>query len=332
MLVELTNGLVARGHKVTILMPTYGEVAYDVRATLLRIPDVKLHAHYFPFGDVIISNFFTTVLSAQQASEQGKGIHIRLALCYEPAFLAENHLSFPSYHMTKHLLVLSRWQQELIYLNHGVKGSVVPVGIHPFFQNLHIREQLNWPLNITAILRNQENGYSWHREQYYLVEQLNQVLANYPHVEVNFISPPQEFYNSPSLQQLKSTNKYRFYTPGNDEELRYHYNQSDIFVSSSSYDAGSLPGLEAMRCGAALVTIYAGGNLDYCFHEKNCLMSYRYENRLAQDIARLIIDSELRRRLASQGESDTYQWTWDNSVSAFEKAVFDKIKLANAGL
>lgn len=67
-------------------------------------------------------------------------------------------------------------------------------------------------MNITAILRKVENGFSWHREQDYLVSQLDTVKQNLPHVNINFISPPDEFYTSDSLQALKASGKYRFYT------------------------------------------------------------------------------------------------------------------------
>ncbi|MFD2877364.1 hypothetical protein ACFTAO_17230 [Paenibacillus rhizoplanae] len=69
-----------------------------------------------------------------------------------------------------------------------------------------------------------------------------------------------------------------------------------------------------MRCGAALVSVYAGGNLEYARHEENSLLSYRYENRLAADVMRLIQDPVLRNRIAARGETDSRSWTWENSV------------------
>ncbi len=321
MLVELTNGLTAMGHQVVILMPLGGDVSYTVHSTLLRTDHTVLRETDFPYADVIVSNFYTTVPVAEAASSNGKGVHVRLSLCYEPLFLPENEKSFPSYHITPNLIVLSQWQQELIELGHGITGSIVPVGISAAFRNLSIRHRLQEPLNITAILRKEENGFSWHREQSYLVQQLDAVKQNLPHVNINFISPPDEFYSSPSLQAMKASGKYRFYTPPNDAELCYHYNCADIFVSSSSFDTGSLPGLEAMRCGAALVSVYSGGNLEYARHEENCLLSYRYENRLASDVARLAMDHPLRARLARQGEIDSAGWTWENSVKKLEEAV-----------
>lgn len=321
MLVELTNGLTAIGHQVVILMPLGGDISYEVHSTVLRTSYTVLRETDFPVSDIIVSNFYTTVPVSEAASRNGKGIHVRLSLCYEPLFLPENERSFPTYHITDKLIVLSEWQQKLIMLNHGITGSIVPVGISSSFNNRHIRQRLQEPLNVTAILRKVENGFSWHREQDYLVQQLDMVKQLAPEVIINFISPPDEFYSSDSLQAMKASGKYRFFTPQDDEELGYHYNGADIFVSSSIFDTGSLPGLEAMRCGAALVTVYSGGNLEYARHEVNCLLSYRYENRLAQDVLRLIQDQDLRTRLAVQGEADSAGWTWENSVRAMEQAI-----------
>ena len=319
MLAEIVNGLVSRGHDVTILMPPYGDIDYDIFGKVIRTPTNEILESDYPKSDIIVSNFYTIVPSAQSASENGKGTHVRLSLCYEPTFLPENNVTFRTYHMPN-LLVLSKWQQQIIFLNHGIKGHIVPVGVSPTFKNLHIRNP-NDPLQISAIIRIPEGGYSWHREQEYLLEQLNLVKLHHPQAIINLFCPPKEFAASSMLQEIKNSSTFRFFTPGNDKELCYHYNHSDIFVNSSTYDTACLPGLESMRCGAALVTTYAGGNLDYCRHEENCLLSYRYENRLFQDIMRLIYDPALRSRLASAGEQEAAKWTWEKSVSAFEQAI-----------
>lgn len=325
MLVEITNGLTAMGHQVSILMPIDGTISYDVHSTILRAPQMELQKQDFPPGDIIVSNYYTTVPVAQAASDMGKGVHVRLSLCYEPPFLPDSETSFPSYHVTENLIVLSQWQQDLIRLNHGITGSIVPVGISSSFKNMNIRESLQENLNITAILRRTERGFSWHREQNYLIQQLDLVKQQYPHVNINFICPPDEFHTSEVLRTVKATGKYRFFTPGSDKELCYHYNCADIFVCSSVFDTGSLPGLEAMRCGAALVCVYSGGNMEYVRHERNSLLSYRYQNRLGADVIRLIKDADLRTKLATSGEKQSHKWTWEQSVKRFEQAITDFI-------
>ncbi|WP_246294563.1 glycosyltransferase [Paenibacillus planticolens] len=324
MLAEMVNGLSAKGHDVTVLMPLNGALNYSINAKIVRTKQHYLiHESEYPKSDVIVSNFYTIVPGVHQASLKGKGVHVRLSLCYEPSFLPENQVSFPTYHISEHIVVLSNWQKQIIALNHGHQAHIVPVGVGTAFKNMHIRNTQS-QLQISAIMRRPEGGYSWHREQEYLISQLEIVQARYPHVRINLMSPPEEFNSSPLLQAVKASHPaFRYLTPGHDGAMAYHYNETDIFVNSSTYDSASLPGLEAMRCGAALVTTYNGGNMDYCRHEQNGLMSYRYENRLAADVSRLIEDADLRRRLAAAGEAEAAKWTWERSVNAFEKALYE---------
>ena len=321
MLTELANRLTDIGYKVIILMPNSGIVEYTMKCEVIRSKEMVLSERDFPFGDVIVSNYYSTVAVSQRASEQGKGIHIRLSLCYEPTFLPDNTEAFTSYHMLSNLLVLSRWQQGIIRINHGIQASVIPIGVDSIFSNLNIRDSEDKKMIVSAILRKPEGGFSDHREQDYLLQQLNKVKELYPEVELLLIIPPGEFAESRALQMLWYDERYNIRTPANDIELCYHYSESDIFVSSSIYDAGSLPGLEAMRCGAALVTVYSGGNTEYCKHEHNCLMSYRFENRLADDIITLIQDESLRLQIARKGEFDSGRFTWERSVQIFQNEI-----------
>jgi len=97
---------------------------------------------------------------------------------------------------------------------------------------------------------------------------------------------------------------------------------ADIFVTSSIFETAVLPGLEAMKCGAALVAVYAGGNTEYSRHEQNSLMSYRYENRLALDIIRLIENPNLRQKFVEEGQKETELWTLEKSVATFENICY----------
>ncbi|GEO27725.1 hypothetical protein AAC03nite_35100 [Alicyclobacillus acidoterrestris] len=320
MLAEVTNGLVARGHDVTILMPPQGDVDYPVQARIIRTKEPSLRPEDYPVSDVIVSNYYLTVSSAALASASGKGLHVRFSLCYEPTFLPDNHLTFPTYQFTDKVIVLSEWQRQIIALNHGISGRIVPVGVSATFRNLHRREQ-NTNLQITAIVRHAEGKWSWHRDQPYLITELERICASRPGVVVNLICPARELSISPTLQRLQKSGRFVFHSPETDEALRDVYNMTDIFVNSSTYDSASIPGLEAMKCGAALVTTYSGGNADYCRHMDNCLLSYRYESRLAYDVLRLIDDAQLRRRLAESGEREAEKWTWENSVEKFDSAI-----------
>jgi glycosyltransferase involved in cell wall biosynthesis len=328
MLAELASRMTDRGHDVVVAMPRGAKVDFPLRARLAWSQDTELRSADLPAGDVLLSNFFTLVPVVEEASRAGKGLHVRLALCYEPVFLPEQERSFRTYEVTPRLLVLSRWQQELMRLLHGVEAQVVPIGISDDFRPLAGRGR-NGRLRIGAVVRRPEGGYSWHRDQGQLLAACDEVRLRHPETAVWLICPPGELRTSRSLRALRGSwldrlrgrARFRFLTPRSDRELARIYSRLDVFVSSSTYDAGSLPGLEAMRCGAALVSVYAGGNADYCRPGENCLLSYRHEGRLAADLVRLAEDPELRRRLAAAGARDAAAWTWERSADAFEQAV-----------
>ncbi|WP_310551362.1 glycosyltransferase family 4 protein [Paenibacillus glufosinatiresistens] len=330
MLAELTNRLSYRGHEVILLMPPQGVVEYPVSSPI-RVTDGALKAEDFPKADLIVSNFYTTVPLAESAAAAGKGVHARLALCYEPVFLPDNTRSFASYHATPHLFVLSRWQQEIVRLHHGIKGRIVPIGVDGLFTNLGLRTQPGRRLTVSAIVRRPEGGFSGHREQEYLLRELRRIKHTRPDTEVMLMMPPGELAESPELQALSREESFTVRTPADDRELCYHYNESHIFVSASTYDSGSLPGLEAMRCGAALVCVYSGGNLEYSHTRRNCLMSYRYEERLGADVLRLLEQPGLRSELAARGERDSRRFTWERSADLFERGLLQVLEEESGG-
>ena len=316
MLAEITNGLADRGHDVTILMPRQGDVEYPVKVRLHRTDSTVLTEADFPAADYIISNYYTTVDIAQAASLAGKGRHIRLSLCYEPIFLKDQHLTFPSYNVTKDLFVLSEYQQVLVEINHGIKAKIIPVGVSEAFQNKNLRS-LHAPLTISAILRQPEGGHSWQRNQDELIEVLTQIKAGFPSVQINTIVPANEYRLSGQLKKTMKSGVFNLHCPETDEQLCDLYNKTDIFVTSSIHESALLPPLEAMKCGAAVVSYYAGGNKDYCRHEETALTSFAYENNLYDHIVRLILDKDLRQRIAQAGQNEALKWTWENSVNRF---------------
>ncbi|MGF2614665.1 glycosyltransferase family 4 protein [Rossellomorea vietnamensis] len=323
MLADITNELTRRGHDITILMPKHGEVEYGVVSKIKRGKhDRVLTEEDYPYSDIIVSNFYTTVNSAVTASLKGKGAHVRFSLCYEPIFFPDQASSFHSYHQAPNLLVLSSHQQNLISLLHGIKGEIVPIYVNPVFEDKHIRQN-NKNLHISAIMRRTEGGAAWQRDQDYLMSELLKVKSLYPQHQYNIISPPNEVTASPSLQKIKNEKKFHLIAPANDEVLSQAYSLSDIFVTSSVFESAQMPGLEAMKCGAALAAVYAGGNVDYCRNGHNSLLSYRHENKLASDIIKLIENPNLRKKLAAQGKQDASEWTLERSASCFEEACYD---------
>lgn len=82
--------------------------------------------------------------------------------------------------------------------------------------------------------------------------------------DIMWITPSENDANS-YPEVIKITNPKQ-------EELAMYLRQATVFVSGSLIEAFSLPPLEAMASGTAVVTADNGGNREYVKHQKNCLV------------------------------------------------------------
>jgi glycosyltransferase involved in cell wall biosynthesis len=81
-----------------------------------------------------------------------------------------------------------------------------------------------------------------------------------------------------------------------------------------------MPSMEAMACGAALVTYDNGGSRDYARDGETALVARRRNvDDLAARLAALTGDPEQRRRLAAAGLAlVTGAFDWDRAVTRLE--------------
>lgn len=103
-------------------------------------------------------------------------------------------------------------------------------------------------------------------------------------------------------------------------KLRRFYNQASVFLLPSHYEGWGLPGIEAMACGAALVTADNGGSRDYAVDGETALVvPPREPEKLAAAVAQLFEDDDLRRRIAGNGNDFVRRFSWDTAVSKLER-------------
>ena len=72
--------------------------------------------------------------------------------------------------------------------------------------------------------------------------------------------------------------------------------------------------MEAMMCGAALVTTDTGGSRDYALNEETALVSTpKKPDRLAKNLIRVLTDNSLRVGLAEMGYQKIKNFSWDTN-------------------
>lgn len=111
-----------------------------------------------------------------------------------------------------------------------------------------------------------------------------------------------------------------------DEELVHLYSACDIFVSASWYEGFGLPALEAMACGAAVVTTDSRGMREYAIDRENCIIvPPKNPPQLADAILLLLTDNKLAEHLRKNGPATASRFNWDHAVDRFEKALTEPI-------
>jgi glycosyltransferase involved in cell wall biosynthesis len=102
------------------------------------------------------------------------------------------------------------------------------------------------------------------------------------------------------------------------------YNATRVFLQASRHEGFGYTAVEAMACGAALVTTDCGGSRDYAVDGVTALVApVEDHERLARRIVHLGADDRARGRLAAAGERDVRRFDWDRSAELLERHLLD---------
>jgi L-malate glycosyltransferase len=113
-------------------------------------------------------------------------------------------------------------------------------------------------------------------------------------------------------------------SPGQQVLIDEIYNRSAIFVCASFLEGFGLPLVEAMACGAALVTTANGGADDYAIHQRTALVSEPGDiAALADHVVRLLDHEDERVRLATAGTAFVQGYTWPSAAEKLEAFLLD---------
>lgn len=106
------------------------------------------------------------------------------------------------------------------------------------------------------------------------------------------------------------------------EELVRLYQGSDIFIVPSLSEGFSLPGLEAMACGCAVIATMNGGSEQHIInHQNGILVNPANSQELAKVIIELINNDQLRMTLVKNGFETVKNYTYSKACDRFLEAI-----------
>jgi glycosyltransferase involved in cell wall biosynthesis len=104
------------------------------------------------------------------------------------------------------------------------------------------------------------------------------------------------------------------------DRLAWLYSSVDVYLCPSWDEGLGMPSMEAMACGAALVTYDNGGSRDYARDGETALVAPRRDvAALAAALTRMLDDPRLRGRLAAAGSHHVRTaFDWDRAAARLE--------------
>ncbi len=140
----------------------------------------------------------------------------------------------------------------------------------------------------------------------YGLEALKIVKEKYGDIEITCFGAFKNPKNLPSWINY-------YYSPS-QKKLRELYNNASIFVGTSLGEGWGLTVSEAMQCGCAVVCTDVVGYKEVAHQYKTALLCESKNGKaLAENIIKLINNSELRRIIANNGYFEIQQYTWERA-------------------
>ncbi|MCL6416514.1 glycosyltransferase family 4 protein [Aestuariirhabdus sp. Z084] len=163
----------------------------------------------------------------------------------------------------------------------------------------------------------------------FLLQALAQLRPDFPQLKLLVVGKLQPSGTTARLiDKLELASAVRFVSGISTEALVEHYNRSAIAISPSLYEGFGLPAGEAMACGCAVISS-DGGALPEVVGDAGMLVPAGDSGQLANGIATLLRDPELRKELGLRGRARVVErFSWQRAAIQFSNYYYRVI--ANA--
>ena len=304
-ILEHANRLVDRGQDVTIV--TYGEYpqwfALNDKVNFIQVPEGEDIKKYIPQCDLIVATSWKCIYETVVSNiapvvffEQG-GSHL-----FEEQNISKMKLDIikQRIRMVPFIFTVSSYAKEKMMEIYGKDSEVICISVEP--KVFYPREKNNNSNNIELSIVGSEDFKFKNIEEILVAYRILQ--QKYPNIYLNWIT---------QTQPTKNPEKAIVNPP--QIEIGNVLRKSDIYICNSEYESFGLPTLEAMTCGAAVITTNTGGMSDFVIENENALIVKKHDTLdLVQKIESLINDRELRERLSKNGMETAKKFSWDSCI------------------
>lgn len=309
-ILEYANRLARRGNKITVV--SYDEYPnwfkLDENIEFIQVPEEEEMEKYIPNCDVIVPTSWKNIYQAVNCRkapvtffEQG-GSHI-----FETENLSE--LKYETVKdrisLTPFIHTVSSYAKSKINEIYERDSEVICNAINSKIFYPRVNFDLDKEnINITII---GSEGFKFKNINESL-SAIRKLKEKYSNINLNWIS-----------QDEPKQNKEKAIINPKQEEIGSILRSTDIFICNSEYESFCLPALEAMTCGAAVVTTDNGGIRDFIKDNENALIIKKHdENDFIEKVELLINDRNIRLKLMKNGVETSKKFSWEVSTQKME--------------
>lgn len=268
-----------------------------------KIHTIGLYERLIPDADVTIATAYETALFLNRYSEK-KGTKYYFIQGYE-VWTASEKKVLESWKFSMRKIVISRYLLDIGKRNGIDDISYIPNGID--LTKYRLYTDCNKRGNCVAMIYSEAEL----KGSVYGINAIKKLKEILPEVKILIFGRDKRPNDLPQWIEY-------YENPEQDFIVKEIYNRARVFICSSICEGWGLPVMEAMACGAAVVTTDCGGIRDFVVSNENALICpVKDSDSLYQGTYRLLVDSQLRERLVNNALKTVKEYDWDDNARKF---------------
>lgn len=334
-LIEQANNLKNRGYDVSLYSHLPKPEWIEVKCKYYLVPFDRNICDFVPNADIVIAGYWDLIIDALKINAP---IKLYMAQGDIDIFEYENlqplfrNIALIAHSLPVKILTVSKVMQRKLKEIYDRESVIIPNAIddnifYPATDLEHeerghfsafakplLTEKCPHTLEI-LIVGNDTLRYKGFDD---IINALSNLKAQGYDFIIKWITP------TPPTKDYMANLNIDYYINPHQNELGKIYRATDILLCSSYYEAFSLPPLEAMASGVAVITSENEGVKEYAINNENCLM-FEPGNieQLTDKIKLLLNSSKLRKNLMEKGLKTSKNYTWQDSIDILEKVIID---------
>ncbi|MCI8486456.1 MAG: glycosyltransferase family 4 protein [Clostridia bacterium] len=311
-ILEHSNYLVQRGHKVTIIshFPKPNWFYMDDRIIFIKVPWKEILCKVIHPCDIIIATYWREIYECIEQEkapvvyfEQGDS-HL-----FDLETLDERTLNYikKEFEVVPFIFTVSSYASQKIKEIYNRDSIIIPNAVNDeSFYSLDVNKNKDDKAEVSiAMIGSEKSEFKRIKIILNAIEGLRKEGYS---INVNWITPDEP-----------ENSKEKFLVNPTQKEIGEALRKSDIYICASKYESFGLPTLEAMKCGLAIITTDTGGNKDFVIDNENALITTGTVEDIKVKIKILISNNKLRRKLSKNSRITSMRYNWKNIIDELEE-------------